>query len=242
MVLASFFVLNLFYAKTVEEKKRFHVIDEVRPSLFAVRTKRAEPPEFLKRFISEERLEDYKERSSPYEKAGNGFCIDGPRGYILTAAHIVTPEGEKEIVGMDGAIHPVTPIWVNEGADVAMIVHPDGRCIPLKWTSSRSRMGVNAHFFGTIDMMGETYQSFTLAGETETGKKFDHFGENVKLILTDRGFAIGSAGAPLVGDDSQVMGMIVAIYSPYSSSTTNGLGLSVSAETLKEVIRQNQVN
>ncbi len=229
-------------AQSFDEQMRMRVVEQLKPSLFTVRTVRSNEDKIL--FEADSALAEFQkffddgERNrSPYHDMGNGFCIDGEKGYILTASFVVSDDLVTEVVDPDGTVHKVTPKWMDSDTDLSLLQHPSEYCEPLKWAAQRPRIGENVHVFGHFETLGMMYQPRIVAGFKESGTEFPRYADSTEIIYTDRGFNKGSAGAPLVDNRGYVVGMVVASYGK-PAQPMDHIGLSVGAESLKAVFKQ----
>ena len=234
---------NFALAQSFDEQMRMRVVEQLKPSLFTVRTVRAEEDKVLFEADSglakfQKFFDDSERNRSPYRDMGNGFCIDGEKGYILTASFILSDDLVTEIVDPDGTVHKVTPKWKDSDTDLSLLQHPNGHCEPLKWALERPKIGANVHIFGHFETLGMMYQPRIVSGFTSARDRFDRYADETQIIYTDRGFNKGSAGAPLVDNAGNVVGMVVASYG-LPAQPMDHIGLSVGAESLKAVYKQN---
>jgi len=234
---------NSAYAQSYDEQIRVRVVEQLKKSVFTVRTVRSEEDDIL--FAPDSGLAEFQKffdgrntNRSPYRDIGNGFCIDGENGYVLTASFVVSDELVTELVDPDGTVHEVSPKWISEETDLALLEHPGGMCEPLKWALDTLKIGSNVHVFGNFESLGSIYQPRIVSGFTYAGDKFDRYAEETQIIYTDRGFNKGSAGAPLVDNAGNVVGLVVASYGRPAQPIEH-IGLSVGAESLEAVFTQN---
>jgi S1-C subfamily serine protease len=161
------------------------------------------------------------------QSRGSGFIID-PRGYVLTAQHVVDKAKEVEVRLAHGARIPAHIIAHDTHADLAILKIAASETLPVLslGDSSNNRVGDLAVVFGYP--FGRE-SSMNLGVISRPGRSFSD-SASYELIQTDAGAYPGGSGGPLLNSKGHVIGMITM------ASEAGNMGFATPINVIKRLI------
>lgn len=179
-----------------------------------------------------------QDKNAKYAEAiihGTGFIIT-PDGDILTNNHVVKDMEKILVVLGDGTGYEATITATDEKSDIALIhIQANGLRTANIAAAGELRIG------STVIAIG-TPISFSLRNSASVGivsgmnRSVDSY---YRLIQTDATINMGNSGGPLLNLQGQVVGMNTI---KYVGTSIEGLGFSISADTLQYVLQQFRSN
>lgn len=161
---------------------------------------------------------------------GSGFFIED--GYVITAGHVVTGDQmivydgrnhlPAELVKIDQEIDLALFLTDNEGHDYYVIAESVGIGDPVYTIGSSTRAGLEFYRFeGSVLELSRWVRTTASNGEVGT--------EGYRMI-TDFFTPRGYSGAPLLNENDEVVGVIIAAYTDREES------VAVRLEDLKDFL------
>ena len=167
---------------------------------------------------------------------GAGFIYD-TRGYIVTAAHVIDGLKNISVIMSDGTISPATVVGSALHSDVALLkLAVTTSLTPIKMAADN-----NVNVGDTVLAIGHP---FDLTNSLSTGVVSQlHRFENIEggstgywlsdLIQFDAAANPGNSGGPLFDKYGNVVGMVVAGFTPIFGS---GINFAVSSARISQVV------
>ena len=175
------------------------------------------------------RLEDEKPLpdAARAQSRGSGFIID-PRGYILTAQHVIDKAKEVEVRLAQGERLPARIIAQDAHADLAILKVAANQPLPAVFLgdSNNNRVGDLAVVFGYP--FGRE-SSMNLGVISRPGRSFPD-SASYEFIQTDAGAYPGGSGGPLLNSKGHVIGMITM------ASERGNMGFATPINVIKRLI------
>jgi serine protease Do len=161
------------------------------------------------------------------QSRGSGFIID-PRGYILTAQHVIDKAREIEVRLAHGERLPARIIAQDTHADLAIIQATASQPLPTLYLgdSNNNRVGDLAVVFGYP--FGRE-SSMNLGVISRPGRTFPD-SASYEFIQTDAGAYAGGSGGPLLNSKGHVIGMITM------ASERGNMGFAIPINVIKRLI------
>jgi len=150
--------------------------------------------------------EDKENGAAPvHGSRGSGFIID-PRGYVLTAQHVIDNAKEIEIRLADSRRLPARVIAADSQTDLAILKVQSNEQLPVLplGDSDTIRVGDLAVVFGYP--FGRE-SSMNLGIVSRTGRTYPD-SASFEFVQTDAGGYPGGSGGPLLNSKGHVIGMI----------------------------------
>lgn len=189
--------------------------DKVRPAVVQVRVGYGD--------AAESEPDPRRARSS----RGSGFIIH-PRGYILTAHHVVERSGELEVRLADTQRVPARIIAADPQTDVALIKIDGDRDFPTLRLANSDILQVGQLAVGFGYPFGRE-SSMSVGIVSRPGRSYRD-SASYDLIQTDAGANAGGSGGPLLNSKGDVVGMITM------ASERGNIGFAVPINVIKGIV------
>ncbi len=177
--------------------------------------------------------EDFEIPDVPQRGFGSGFLVD-PKGVILTNYHVVKGADRVRVELHDGRKFISSDIKVDPMSDLAIVrIKADGSLPYLELDDSDQMeigdfvLAVGAPF-GLVGSV--THGIISAKGRDLRMNTYEDF------LQTDAAINPGNSGGPLVDLDGRVVGVNTMIKTV--TGTFSGVGLAISSNLAKEVVRQ----
>lgn len=156
--------------------------------------------------------------------AGSGFIITTD-GYIVTNYHVVDGAHEIKVTLQDGSEYAAAIIGGDEDYDVA-VIKVEGEFAPVVvGDSSKLKIGETIAAIG--NPLGELSFSMSQGIVSCTDRAINVDGTPFNMIQIDASINPGNSGGPLVNTYGEVIGIVSAKYTRYSSTTVEGIGFAI---------------
>ena len=166
---------------------------------------------------------------------GSGALIS-KEGRILTAAHVVDRATEIEVIFADGTKTTGHVVWVESMLDLAMIqagkVPENVKPLPLAESGSY-HIGDQVIVIGAPYGVSHSLSVGYLSGIRDR-EKIPGSDLIPRFLQTDASINQGNSGGPMFNMKGEIIGIVSHILSKTGGS--NGLGFSVSVDTISSVI------
>lgn len=157
------------------------------------------------------------------ESEGSGF-ITNSSGAILTNFHVIQFEPSPKVIFPDNSFETAEILLADKDSDIA-VLHVERRLPTLTWgvpydlEPSEELFAIGFPFGGSLS--GEA----SINKGSLAGRRYDKEYE-VSYLQTDSTLNPGVSGGPMINICGEVVGM--------NTAGTSGLGLAISADTIKE--------
>jgi serine protease Do len=182
-----------------------------------------------------EYLDVPNEREREFQAVGSGVIVDAPRGYVLTANHVVEQVSSVQVTTKDGRRFVAKLVGRDPGTDLAVLGLQGAqalRAIPMG-DSDRLEVGDFVIAVGNPFGLGQTVTSGLVSalGRTGIGKQgYEDF------IQTDAAINPGNSGGALVNLRGELVGINTAIFSTGGGNV--GIGFAVPINMARMVMNQ----
>ena len=165
-------------------------------------------------------------QGQPQSSRGSGFLID-PRGYLLTAQHVVDKAHAVEVRLADGQRLPARLVAADGQIDLAILKVQSNKELPILplTDSDHIRVGDLALVFGYP--FGRE-SSMNLGIISRAGRTYPD-SASFDFIQTDAGAYSGGSGGPLLNSKGHVIGMITM------ASERGNMGFATPINVIKRV-------
>ncbi|MFE8034030.1 trypsin-like peptidase domain-containing protein [Thiohalocapsa marina] len=168
------------------------------------------------------------------QRAGSGVIWDGPRGLVLTNAHLARGADRILVTLQDGQAHAAEVVGMAEDADIAVL-----RIVPVEaprlrlGTSERLEVGDFVMVVGNPFGIGQSATSGIVSAVGRVHREADGLGP---LIQTDASINPGNSGGPLINMAGEVIGITSALVGPDAGNV--GIGFAVPIERAEQAVRE----
>ena len=166
--------------------------------------------------------------------AGSGFILTED-GYILTNYHVVENSNSITVAMYNGDTYDATLIGYDESNDVAVLkVDAEGLSPVVLGDSDNLNVGDSVVAIG--NPLGELTFSMSQGIVSSCDRAINVDGTPFNMIQVDCSINPGNSGGPLVNLYGEVVGIVSAKYSTYSSTTVEGLGFAIPISDVRSII------
>ena len=166
--------------------------------------------------------------------SGTGFFITED-GYILTNHHVVSDASSVEVTLYNGETYDATVIGSDEDYDIAVLkIDVTGATPVVLGDSSKVAIGESVAAVG--NPLGELTFSMSEGIVSCVNRAINVDGTPFNMIQVDCSINPGNSGGPLMNLYGEVVGIVSAKYSTYSSTTVEGLGFAIPIDDVKSII------
>ena len=162
--------------------------------------------------------------------AGSGFILTKD-GYIVTNYHVVK----------DGETVKVTLYSGDEDYDIAVIKVEAADLQPVTLGNS-DNLNVGDHVLAVGNPLGELTFSMSGGMVSCVNRAINVDGTPFNMIQTDASINPGNSGGPLFNQYGEVVGIVSAKYSSYSSESVEGLGFAIPINDVIAMIQDIMTN
>ncbi|MFW5836915.1 MAG: trypsin-like peptidase domain-containing protein [Desulfovibrionaceae bacterium] len=172
-------------------------------------------------------------QSMERESLGSGVVMDGPRGLVLTNAHVISGASEILVRLQDGREVPAQLLGADPDFDLAVLQIEGGRDLP------EAHMGDSSDIYigETVIAIGNPYgyASTVTTGVVSALKRSVRARDQVltDFIQTDAAINPGNSGGPLVNIKGEVIGITTAIH-----AQAEGIGFAIPINKAKRVVAE----
>ena len=157
--------------------------------------------------------------------AGSGFVITTD-GYIVTNQHVVSGATAVNVTLYNGQTYPATVVGGDSDYDVAVLkIEADG--LQTVTLGSSAELNVGDTILAIGNPLGELTFSMSKGIVSCCDRAINVDGTPFNMIQVDCSINPGNSGGALVNLYGEVVGIVSAKYSSYSSTTVEGLGFAI---------------
>jgi serine protease Do len=172
--------------------------------------------------------------------AGSGFVLTRD-GYIVTNYHVVEDADTVKVTMYNGDEYDAQYIGGDEDYDIAVIKVDATDLTPVTLGDS-TNLNVGDHVLAIGNPLGELTFSQTVGSVSCVNRAINVDGTPFNMIQTDTSINPGNSGGPLLNSYGEVVGIVSAKYSSYSSETVEGLGFAIPINDVSAMIEDIMTN
>jgi serine protease Do len=166
--------------------------------------------------------------------AGSGFIITAD-GYIVTNQHVVSGATSVSVTLYNGDTYPATVVGGDSDYDVAVLKIEATGLQPVTLGSSAD-LNVGDTVLAIGNPLGELTFSMSQGIVSCCDRAINVDGTPFNMIQVDASINPGNSGGPLVNLYGEVVGIVSAKYSTYSTTTVEGLGFAIPMDDVQAII------
>jgi len=166
--------------------------------------------------------------------SGTGFVITED-GYIVTNQHVVEGASSVSVTLYDGTEHSATVIGGDSDYDVAVLKIDASDLTPVTLGKSDT-VNVGDTVLAIGNPLGELTFSMSQGIVSCCDRAINVDGTPFNMIQVDCSINPGNSGGPLMNIYGEVVGIVSAKYSTYSTTTVEGLGFAIPVDDVQAII------
>ena len=166
--------------------------------------------------------------------SGSGFVVTQD-GYIVTNHHVIASATSVTVTMYDGSEYPATVVGSDSDYDVAVLKINATGLQPVTLGSSED-VNVGDTVLAIGNPLGELTFSMSKGIVSCCDRAINVDGTPFKMIQVDCSINPGNSGGPLLNLYGEVVGIVSAKYSSYSSTTVEGLGFAIPMDDVQTII------
>ena len=166
--------------------------------------------------------------------SGSGFIITED-GYVVTNYHVVRGASSVEVTLYNGDTYDATVIGGDSDYDVAVLKIEATGLQPVTLGESAD-VNVGDTVLAIGNPLGELTFSMSQGIVSSCDRAINVDGTPFNMIQVDCSINPGNSGGPLVNLYGEVVGIVSAKYSTYSSTTVEGLGFAIPISDVRSII------
>ena len=166
--------------------------------------------------------------------SGSGFIITSD-GYIVTNYHVINGASSVKVTLYNGDTYDATVIGGDSDYDVAVLkINATGLSKVTLGKSDTVNVGDSVLAIG--NPLGELTFSMSGGYVSSCNRAINVDGTPFNMIQVDCSINPGNSGGPLMNLYGEVVGIVSAKYSTYSSTTVEGLGFAIPINDVQAII------
>ena len=166
--------------------------------------------------------------------SGSGFIITED-GYVVTNYHVVSGASSVEVTLYNGDTYDATVIGGDSDYDVAVLKIEATGLQPVTLGESAD-VNVGDTVLAIGNPLGELTFSMSQGIVSSCDRAINVDGTPFNMSQVDCSINPGNSGGPLVNLYGEVVGIVSAKYSTYSSTTVEGLGFAIPISDVRSII------
>lgn len=206
------------------------IVNAVRDAVIAIQTRETVNADF-NRWLMQFLFPEWEGKGEETRSFGSGFLIH-PRGYILTAEHVIHSARSIWVKQRNGTVHQARLVLADAKRDFAVLQIPAPRPLPYLplGRSGDAHVGEWVMAVGNPLGLENTVTVGVISAKDRPLRAKGYVYENV--LQTDAAINPGNSGGPLINLNAHVIGMNVAVVQPSQS-----IGFAIAIDSLKPYIR-----
>ena len=172
--------------------------------------------------------------------AGSGFVLTKD-GYIVTNYHVVKDADTVKVTMYNGDEYDAKYVGGDEDYDIAVIKVEATNLQPVTLGNS-DNLNVGDHVLAVGNPLGELTFSMSGGMVSCVNRAINVDGTPFNMIQTDASINPGNSGGPLFNQYGEVVGIVSAKYSSYSSESVEGLGFAIPINDVIAMIQDIMTN
>ena len=166
--------------------------------------------------------------------SGSGFIITED-GYVVTNYHVVSGASSVKVTLYNGDTYDATVIGGDSDYDVAVLKIEATGLTPVTLGDSTD-VNVGDTVLAIGNPLGELTFSMSGGYVSSCNRAINVDGTPFNMIQVDCSINPGNSGGPLMNLYGEVVGIVSAKYSTYSTTTVEGLGFAIPISDVKSII------
>ena len=166
--------------------------------------------------------------------SGSGFIITED-GYVVTNYHVISGASSVQVTLYNGDTYDATVIGGDSDYDVAVLKIEATGLTPVTLGDSTD-VNVGDTVLAIGNPLGELTFSMSGGYVSSCNRAINVDGTPFNMIQVDCSINPGNSGGPLVNLYGEVVGIVSAKYSSYSSTTVEGLGFAIPISDVRSII------
>lgn len=166
--------------------------------------------------------------------SGSGFIITAD-GYIVTNYHVIAGASSISVTLYNGDTYTATLIGGDSDYDTA-VLKIDATGLQAVTLGSSADLNVGDTILAIGNPLGELTFSMSQGIVSCMDRAINVDGTPFNMIQVDCSVNPGNSGGPLMNLYGEVVGIVSAKYSSYSSTTVEGLGFAIPMDDVQTVI------
>ena len=166
--------------------------------------------------------------------SGSGFIISED-GYIVTNYHVINGASSVKVTLYNGDTYDATVIGGDSDYDVAVLKINAAGLTPVTLGNSAD-VNVGDSVLAIGNPLGELTFSMSGGYVSSCNRAINVDGTPFNMIQVDCSINPGNSGGPLMNLYGEVVGIVSAKYSSYSSTTVEGLGFAIPISDVRSII------
>ena len=166
--------------------------------------------------------------------SGSGFIITED-GYVVTNYHVISGASSVQVTLYNGDTYDATVIGGDSDYDVAVLKIEASGLQPVTLGESAD-VNVGDTVLAIGNPLGELTFSMSQGIVSCCDRAINVDGTPFNMIQVDCSINPGNSGGPLVNLYGEVVGIVSAKYSSYSSTTVEGLGFAIPISDVRSII------
>ena len=172
--------------------------------------------------------------------SGSGFFITS-NGYIVTNYHVINGASAVKVTTYDGADYDAAIIGGDEDYDIA-VIKVEGESFAPVVLGDSSTLSIGEDVCAIGNPLGELTFSMSEGIVSCTDRAINVDGTPFNMIQVTCAINPGNSGGPLFNAYGEVIGIVSAKYSTYSSTTVEGLGFAIPMHDVTAMITDIMTN
>ena len=166
--------------------------------------------------------------------SGSGFIITDD-GYIVTNYHVISGATSISVTLYNGDTYPATLVGGDRDYDTA-VLKVDATGLQAVTLGNSADLNVGDTVLAIGNPLGELTFSMSQGIVSCMDRAINVDGTPFNMIQMDCSVNPGNSGGPLLNLYGEVVGIVSAKYSTYSSTTVEGLGFAIPMDDVQTVI------
>ena len=166
--------------------------------------------------------------------SGSGFIITED-GYVVTNYHVISGASSVQVTLYNGDTYDATVIGGDSDYDVAVLKIEASGLQPVTLGESAD-VNVGDTVLAIGNPLGELTFSMSQGIVSCCDRAINVDGTPFNMLQVDASINPGNSGGPLVNLYGEVVGIVSAKYSSYSSTTVEGLGFAIPISDVRSII------
>lgn len=166
--------------------------------------------------------------------SGSGFIITED-GYVVTNYHVISGASSVQVTLYNGDTYDATVIGGDSDYDVAVLKIEASGLQPVTLGESAD-VNVGDTVLAIGNPLGELTFSMSQGIVSSCDRAINVDGTPFNMIQVDCSINPGNSGGPLVNLYGEVVGIVSAKYSTYSTTTVEGLGFAIPISDVRSII------
>jgi len=172
--------------------------------------------------------------------AGSGFILTKD-GYIVTNYHVIKGANTVKVTLYNNETYDAEVVGGDEDYDIAVIKITAENLQPVTLGSS-DVLNVGDRVLAVGNPLGELTFSMTGGMVSCVNRTINVDGTPFNMIQTDASINPGNSGGPLLNSYGEVVGIVSAKYSSYSTEAVEGLGFAIPINDVISMIEDIMTN